>query len=579
MELRPRAVLVHAGARAVGVVDLPVDDPPDQGAADERVAGARDADVAVGVGGHQRRALEPVARAERRHLHARAAVEDVDPVARRDDDVLVAAAGEVGRHGRPDHLPARARHPHGRAVGAVEDVDRPGVRPLDHVELPVALHVGEGGRVGGDAVQGRAPGQAAARVDGEDLVRVRGAPVVAPVPDGDADAAPGEELADGRRRAVDVLVRVVLADQPAGRVAGPGVAGARQDPDVAAVGVGLPVGGAGAGVPAADDLVVAVGVEVGHRGGREDGVGREPRETAEHGAVPRRQRVGVLPERSGLDAVAAGVGGDGHPRRHAGVGDGVGPGVRLLDVPLDAPVGPDGEVAARRRAGGVAPADVDGVEPVGVDGRDRRRRVDGRAGVVRPAAHRTSAVDVVGVHPSGEVADDDRGLTVEVGHVGRGQCDRVARVAERLAPLLRRGEARRVGDRGGTGGCRLDGGGQGQGGGRSRHRCREAEPRRTTSHVTPLTLGTAGAHRHKGGSPTGSPSAPRHRTLNCPPIGSSPAPQVSGRSQCCCGSGRPNGRCRPAPGAPGVCAPGAPPGGPGAQMKPFRGSCRLPCWP
>ena len=166
-----------------------------------------------------------------------------------------------------------------------------GLRPLDDVELPVALHVGQGGRVGGDAVERVAPGQAAARVDGEDLVRVRGARVVAAVADGDADAAAGEELAHGRRRAVDVLVRVVLADQAAGRVPRPGVARAREDADVPAVGVGLPVGDAGARVAAADDLVVAVGVEVGHRRRREHRVGLEPREAAEHGPVAGAERV------------------------------------------------------------------------------------------------------------------------------------------------------------------------------------------------------------------------------------------------------------------------------------------------
>ena len=67
----------------------------------------------------------------------------------------------------------------------------------------------------------------------------------------------------------------------------PEVAGAREDPDVAAVGVGLPVGDAGARVAAADDLVVAVGVEVGHRRRREHRVGLEPGEPAEHRAVGR----------------------------------------------------------------------------------------------------------------------------------------------------------------------------------------------------------------------------------------------------------------------------------------------------
>ena len=57
------------------------------------------------------------------------------------------------------------------------------------------------------------------------------------------------------------------------------------------------------------------------------------------------------------------------------------------------------------------------------------------------------------------------------------------------------------------------------------------------------------------------------------PIGSTPcAFQVSGRSQCRCDPGRASGRCRPAPVAPGLCAPVAPPRpAQGPAMKPFRG--------
>src|SRR6202042_2297460 len=107
-----------------------------------------------------------------------------------------------------------------------------------------------------------------AGVDGEHLVGVRRSAVEAPVPDGDADTAPGEELPDSRRRAVDVLVRVELADEPAGRIAGPRIARARHDPDVPTVAVGLAERHALTGVAAADDLVVVVGVEVGDRGRR-----------------------------------------------------------------------------------------------------------------------------------------------------------------------------------------------------------------------------------------------------------------------------------------------------------------------
>ena len=68
------------------------------------------------------------------------------------------------------------------------------------------------------------------------------------------------------------------------------VAGARHDLDVAAVGVGLPVGHTGGRLPTTDDLVVAVGIQVGHRRGREHRI-REPREALEHRTVrcPERQ--------------------------------------------------------------------------------------------------------------------------------------------------------------------------------------------------------------------------------------------------------------------------------------------------
>ena len=80
------------------------------------------------------------------------------------------------------------------------------------------------------------------------------------------------------------------------------------------------------------------------------------------------------------------------------MGRGVGPRVGLLDEPLVAPARSDGLVPARRGVGRVAVAHEDGVVPVGVDGRHRRRGVHGRAGVVGPAGDLRSAAEVVGVH-------------------------------------------------------------------------------------------------------------------------------------------------------------------------------------
>ena len=166
--------------------------------------------------------------------------------------------------------------------------------------------------------------------------------VEAPVADGDADATAGKELADCRRGAVDVLVGVVLADEATGRVEGASGAGARDDADVPAVAVGLAVGAPGARVTAADDLVVAVGVEVGQGGRREHRVSGEPREPAEHRAVARAEGVGVLAEVAGLDAVAAGVVANGQRRRDARVRHRIGAG--LVD-PTNHWSPPPGEMA------------------------------------------------------------------------------------------------------------------------------------------------------------------------------------------------------------------------------------------
>src|SRR6202044_3900809 len=124
--------------------------------------------------------------------------------------------------------------------------------------------------------------------------------VVAPVAVNDADRASGEELSDGRRRAVDVLGGVVLADEATRRGRRAGIARAREDADVPAVAVGLPVGETGTGIATADKLIVAVPVEVGDCGGREHRVSLEPREPSQHGAVVGAQRVSVLAERSRL---------------------------------------------------------------------------------------------------------------------------------------------------------------------------------------------------------------------------------------------------------------------------------------
>ncbi len=117
----------------------------------------------------------------------------------------------------------------------------------------------------------------------------------------------------------------------------------------------------------------------------------------EHCAVRRPKRVGVLPQRTRLDPVTAGVAAHGHRRRDRRVRGGVGARVGLLDEPLVAAVWGDGLVATRGGLGHVAGAHVDRVEPVGVDRRHRGGRVDRRAGVVGPAGDARAVREVVGV--------------------------------------------------------------------------------------------------------------------------------------------------------------------------------------
>ena len=266
-----------------------------------------------------------------------------------------------------------------------------------------------------------------------------------------------------------------------------------------AVAVGLPVGETGAGVAAADELVVAVAVEVGDRGRREHRVSLEPREPAQHGAVAGAQRVRVLAERSCLHAVAPGVVAHRQGSRDARMGHRVGARVGLLDEPLVPPGVGDGLVAANRGIAGVAGPDEDRVGAAGRDGSDRRRGLDRRAGVVGPTGHARSVAEVVRVDLPGEVADDDRRLPVQVGHVRRGEGDGVAGVGERRAPREVRVEAGRVrhlvrlGD-----GCRLHGGRQDQSGGASHHCCGEEKPPCTSIHISPLG---SGAVRSAVGTP------------------------------------------------------------------------------
>ena len=265
-------------------------------------------------------------------------------------------------------------------------------------------------------------------------------------------------------------------------------------------------------------------VEVGDGGSREHRVSLEPREPAQHGAVAGAQRVGVLAERSRLHAVAPGVVADRQRSGDARMGHRVGARVGLLDEPLVAPGVGDGLVAASRGIARVAGPDEDRVGAAGRDGSDRRRGLDRRAGVVGPTGHARPVAEVVGVDLPGQVADDDRRLPVQVGHVGRGEGDGVAGVGERRAPREVRGEAGRVchlvrlGD-----GCRLHGGRQDQGGGASHHCCGEEKPPCTSIHISPLESGAVRrsavgtppvlAGRRKGVYPSRGKSTPHRRTI------------------------------------------------------------------
>ncbi len=225
------------------------------------VTGDGDADGAVRIGGHHRRALQSEGPAtENGEQLCTSPVEDGEAGGGRDEHVVVAAAAQVGSGDPPDDLAAdRLRPPRHR--GAVRAVERPhqparaGVGTLDHLDVAVTLEVADGRAVGRRPAEVGLPDDAAPGVQGEDRVGVGCARVIGAGADRDPGLATGEEVPDRRRR-VHRLVGVMVTDQ---------VAAGTEHPDMSAVAVGLTVRDPRGRVPTLDHVGLAVPVQVGER--------------------------------------------------------------------------------------------------------------------------------------------------------------------------------------------------------------------------------------------------------------------------------------------------------------------------
>ena len=198
---------------------------------------------------------------------------------------------------------------------------------------------------------------------------------------------------------------------------------------MAAVGVVLTEGQAGGGVASLDDLGPTVAVEVGQRRRGEVAVGLEPGKPGELGSVGRVEGVLLLPQRAGRHVEPALQVAHGEGGLNAVVRGGIGAGIGLLHEPGVAAVRADGLIAAARGHRGVTRPHEDGVQRApGRDGGHRGTRVHRRAGLIGPypgPGGQVEAEDVAGL-----VAHHDGGTAGEVGHVGRGQGDRVRPVGQ-----------------------------------------------------------------------------------------------------------------------------------------------------
>ena len=328
-----------------------------------------------------------------------AAVVDDQAVGRRDQHVVVAAAGEVGSGDPPDDGAGGGLGPAGqrRTVGAVEGPDQSagsGVGPFEHLHIAVAFDVTDGRAPGGGSPEVGPPHDAARGVGPEQGVGVGGSRVVGPGAEGDAGLAPAQEVAHGRR-GVHGLVGVVLADQ---------IATGPEHPQVPPGGVRLAVGHPGGRVAPLDHLGLPVSVEVGQRRGGEPAVGGEEGPPGQDRAGGSAEGVLVLAQRRGHHPGGPVEVSHGqrslHPMEPVGVRGGPAP-------ELGTGVG-EGVVPPHPGIGGVAGPHEHGVGARPVR-RDRRGRVDGGAARMgRPATDRAAVGQVERPQVAVTVADHHR---------------------------------------------------------------------------------------------------------------------------------------------------------------------------
>ena len=238
-----------------------------------------------------------------------------------------------------------------------------------------------------------------------------------PVPATMPSASSCEEGPD-RGRALDDLVRVVLAVEAAVRRPCPGVAGRGEHPDAPAVAVGDVEGMACVRVPALDDLCLAVAIEVGECRGGEDRGGLEPGKARKDLARACPEGVEVLTERAADDGGRALQIADGKSRLDTTGGCNA---RRVADrrVPQQGAVSSEGVVATCVGIGCAARADIDRRAV------HRWRRLDRDVpDPHRPVGDLLAMGEVQRVEIAAEVANDNNRCSFEVCENRRGHGDR-----------------------------------------------------------------------------------------------------------------------------------------------------------
>ncbi len=404
MEHRPRPLPERVTARSGDFIVL------DDALVVGTVSGDGDADAPVGIDGHHRGVLEPDRPGTQGGHHRGAAtVINYEAGRGRDQDIVIAGSGQVG--GRdPTDDPARGRlRPSGqwctvRPVEYPHGSTRSGVGPLDHFHRAVTSHVTDGRAVNRVAAQVGLPHDVAMGIRSEHRVGVGCPRKVRTGSEGDTGRASGQETPHRRRR-VDRLVHMVIADE---------VATSAQNPKVTTVGIGDPIGHTGAGVTSLNNFGLSVAVQVGQRRCGEPAVRGEERPSREHRPVHRVHGVLVLAERRrGHPGDPVDV-----PHRHGGlnslrplrIGGVHAPHLRSRMV--------EGGVTAHVRIWRVPGADVHRVQTTPVDRSGRGCRIDRHTpGVSRPSRRCRSISEVERPQCAGSVTDHHRGTgTVEGGH-------------------------------------------------------------------------------------------------------------------------------------------------------------------